>query len=164
MSKTTVNTDELKPAGRPTPTIDPARVTLQSSGFVWREYFVRCPSEMVSDDLKLPGIWSKLQTSGNSKALKKFDKLLVVAFDESWVAECVVASADSKGAVLAKPRITTMPERYDKLFQDDLYRVAWNGFGYIVERKADGHAMTQPTANAELATRLLAQLYPARVA
>lgn len=162
MAKTEIST-EMPEAPRSAPDIDPARVQLQFSGFVWREYLVRVPSGFVADDLKEPSVWRKLQ-NGSTNALKKFDRLTIVAHDESWLAEAIVASADNKGAVLAKPRITQMPARFDKLFEDDKYRVAWNGFGYIVERKADGHAMTQPTANAELATRLLAQLYPARVA
>lgn len=153
----------LKSAARQAPEIDPARVQAQSAGQVWREYLVRVPAGFVADDLKSPEVWRKLQ-SGSRTSLKKFDRVFVVAFDETWVAEALVASADAKGAVLAKPRVTTMPERYDTLFQDENYRVAWNGFGYIVERKSDGHPMTQPTANPELATRLLAQLYPARVA
>lgn len=152
----------LKSAERQVPEIDPARVQIQSSGQVWREFFVRAPAGFVADDLKTPSAWRKLQV-GSRNALKKFDRVFVVSFDETWVAEAIVASADSKGAVLAKPRVTTMPERYDALFSDDTYRVAWNGAGYIVERKLDGHPMTQPTANADLAARLLAQLYPQRV-
>lgn len=162
MSKSELST-EIPAAPRQAPDIDPNRVQLQGSGQVWREYMVRVPADFVADDLKEPGVWRKLQ-NGSRNALKKFDRLTVVAYDETWLAEAIVASADAKGAVLAKPRITTLPARFDKLFEDDKYRVAWNGFGYFVERKSDGHAMTQPTANAELATRLLVQLYPARVA
>ncbi|TPJ50631.1 MULTISPECIES: hypothetical protein [unclassified Mesorhizobium] len=162
MSKTELST-EIPAAPRSAPDIDPARVTLQSTGFVWREYLVRVPADFVADDLKEPTVWRKLQ-NGSKNALRKLDRVTIVAYDESWLAEAIVASADGKGAVLCKPRLTSLPARFDKLFEDDKYRVAWNGFGYIVERKADGHAMTQPTANADLATRLLAQLYPARVA
>ncbi|MER9816493.1 hypothetical protein [Mesorhizobium sp. M0129] len=154
----------LKSANRQTPDIDPARVSLQNAGQIWREFMVRCPADMVSDDLKHPEIWRRLQASGSRNALKKHDRVYVVSFDEAWVAEAIVASADGKGAVLAKPRITTMPERYDKLFQDDKYRVAWNGHGYVVERKSDGHVMAAAVANPDLAARLLAQLYPARAA
>lgn len=162
MAKTELST-ETPLAPRSAPDIDPARATLQVSGFAWREYLVRVPSGFVADDLKEPGIWRKVQ-NGSKNALRKYDRLTIVAYDESWLAEAIVASADNKGAVLAKPRVTSLPSRFDKLFEDDMYRIAWNGFGYIVERKSDGHAMTQPTANVELATRLLAQLYPARVA
>jgi hypothetical protein len=119
------------------------------------------PDGFVADDLKDPAAWRRLQT-GSRNSLKKFDRVFVVAFDESWVAEAIVASADAKGAVLAKPRVTTMPARYDNLFSDENYRVVWNGYGYVTERKTDGHIMTQPTANPELATRLLVGLYPQR--
>nr|WP_166488015.1 hypothetical protein [Mesorhizobium ciceri] len=161
MTKAIDPASSLKSADRQIPEIDPARITMQQSGQIWREYMVRVPADFVADDLKTPSVWRKVQAGGRN-SLRKFDRVFVVAFDESWVAEAIVASADSKGAVLAKPRVTTMPARYDALFQDELYRVAWNGFGYVVERKADGHAMTQATANPELATRLLVQLYPAR--
>ncbi|RWB77485.1 MAG: hypothetical protein EOQ50_05355 [Mesorhizobium sp.] len=164
MAKTELNANDLKPAARLAPVIDPARVELQHSGQVWREYLVRCPADMVSDDLKEPSIWKKLQASGSRNALKKFDRLLIVAFDESWVAEAIVASADNKGAVLARPRITTMPERYDKLFNDGTYRIEWNGYGFVSVRIADGHVMTQPVSSAALAERLLVALYPTRAA
>ncbi|TPM33886.1 hypothetical protein FJ955_03895 [Mesorhizobium sp. B2-2-2] len=163
MTKTALDVADLKTAARTAPEIDPARVTLHHSGQCWREYMVRVPADFVADDLKEPGVWRKLQ-NGSRNSLRKFDRLFIVAFNEEWVAEAIVASADMKSAVLAKPRVTSMPTRFDKLFEDEKYRVAWNGFGYVVERKSDGHPMTQPTANAELATRLLAQLYPARVA
>ncbi|TPJ85521.1 hypothetical protein FJ434_16480 [Mesorhizobium sp. B2-5-13] len=163
MSKTALSAAELKSADRQAPEIDPAGVTLQSTGFAWREYLVRVPADFVADDLKLPEVWRKLQT-GSRNGLKKFDHLFIVAFDESWLAEAIVASADGKGAVLCKPRITTMPERYDKLFSDGTYRIEWNGFGFVTVRIRDGHVMTQPVPNAALAERLLAQLYPARVA
>lgn len=145
---------------RAVPEIDPARIALQYAGQIWREYLVRVPADFVADDLKSPSAWRKVQASRN--ALKKFDRVFIVSFDESWIAEAIVASADHKGAVLGKPRITTLPARFDQHFQDDKYRVIFNGHGYIVERKADGHPMTQATANPELATRLLVQLYPAR--
>jgi hypothetical protein len=122
---------------------------------------VRLPKDIVADDLKEPGIWRAVQGSG--KALRKHDHLYCVAFDEAWAADVVVASASNDSAVLCKPRLIEFPERYDKLFEDDLYRVAWMGSGYVVERKSDGHRMTQPTANAGLAERELARLYPARV-
>lgn len=160
MVKTAAAFDIPESSERAVPVIDPARMALQFAGQVWREYLVRVPADFVADDLKSPSAWRKVQ-AGSRNGLRKLDRVTVVAFDESWIAEAIVASADNKGAVLAKPRITSIPLRFDKLFEDDLYRVAWNGFGYVVERKADGHAMTQATAN-ELATRLLVQLYPAR--
>ncbi|MER9174603.1 hypothetical protein NKH72_13520 [Mesorhizobium sp. M0955] len=162
MAKSAAALDIPESSDRSVPEIDPARMTLQHAGQVWSEYLVRVPADFVADDLKEPSIWRKAQ-AGSRNALRKLDRVTVIAFDESWIAEAVVASADSKGAVLARPRITSIPVRFDKLFEDDQYRVAWNGFGYVVERKADGHAMTQPTANAALAERLLVQMYPARV-
>ncbi|MER8514184.1 hypothetical protein NKH47_14715 [Mesorhizobium sp. M1060] len=99
----------LKSATRQTPDIDPARVSLQNAGQIWREFMVRCPADMVSDDLKHPEIWRRLQVSGSRNALKKHDRVYVVSYDEAWVAEAIVASADGKGAVLAKPASRPCP-------------------------------------------------------
>lgn len=153
---------ELESLERKTPVIDPNRIEMNADGFKWREFMVRLPDGFVADDLKDPAAWRKVQAGRN--ALRKFDRLMILAYDETWFAEAVVASADYKSAVLAKPRLTTMPARYDNLFEDDKYRVAFIGHGYVVERKADGHRMTQPVANAELAARELAALYPRRAA
>jgi len=153
---------QTEPLERKSPAIDPNRVTLNADGFCWREFMVRVPAEFVADDLKDPTVWRKNQAARN--ALRKYDRVMIVAYDESWIAEAIVASADYKGAVLAKPRLTTLPQRYDKLFEDDTYRVAFIGHGYVVERKADGHRMTQPVANADLAARELTALYPRRTA
>lgn len=163
MTKTAaaVAVDPLVSLERKTPEIDPNLVVLESAGFVTRSFFARLPHGFVADDLKEPTAWKKVQQSG--KAMKMHDRVYVVAYDQTWVAEAIVASADHHGITFAKPRITAMPERYDRLFQDDKYKVAWCGSGYVVERKSDGHVMTQATANPELATRLLVQLYPQRV-
>ena len=146
---------------RTAPEIDHARVVINHDGQVWRTMFVRLPKDMIADDLKEPSIWKAVQST--PRALRKFDELLLVSYNEDWFAECRVASASGVSVVLAKPRLTTMPERYEKLFSDGTYRVAWMGAGYVVERISDGQRMTQPVANVALAERELARLYPARV-
>ncbi|APH74091.1 hypothetical protein [Aquibium oceanicum] len=156
MKDETVELAPRKPAE-----IDPRLVTLNSNGFGWREYMVRMPKEIVLDDLKEPGIWRRVQSSGNS--LRKHDRVYMVAFDESWSAESIVTDSDMKKAVLSKPRVTTFSARFDGLFEDEKYRVMWTGSGFAVERKADGHRMTQPVASAAVAERDLRQLYPVKV-
>lgn len=158
MAKTALAIDELESLERTAPVIDPARQTLQSTGFAWSEYMVRAPRGMIADDLKQPQIWRKVQSG--PRGLRKFDRLFVVSFDEDWTAEAIVANADSQGVTLSKPRLTTMPSRYDRLFEDENFKVEWQGFGYVVVRKSDSREMTQPVATPELATRLLAQQYP----
>lgn len=141
--------------------VDAARVTLNNDGFGWREFLVRLPEGLVADDLKEPTIWRKVQGGPNS--FRRHDHLYLVSFDETWVADAIVADADKRQAVLCKPRVTTFPARYDQFFQDENYRVIWTGAGYCVERKRDGHRMTQPTANAALAERDLTRLYPVTI-
>ena len=142
------------------PYIDPNRVTVDSAGFALRKLFIRLPAEFIAADLADPAVWEKVQAN-TAKALKRHDNLYIVAFDESWVAEAIVADADGKQAVLAKPRLTDLQhDRFNSLFQDENYRIEWNGSGFVVVRKKDGHVMTQPAALAAHAERDLRQLYP----
>jgi hypothetical protein len=140
--------------------IDPRNVTRNSDGFMWREFAIRLPAGMVADTLKEPSIWAKVQKGAN--ALRKHDRLYLIAFDESWVAEAIVIEADKEKAVLAKPRLTTFGERFDKLFETEDYRVAWTGTGYTVERKSDGHRMTQIVHSRAMAEKDLRNLYPTK--
>lgn len=164
MAKAELST-EIPAAPRQAPEIDPARVTLQYTGFAWREYMVIVPAGFVAADLnEAPEAWKKVQ-NGSRNALRKFDKLMIVAHDESWFAEAVVAHADHKSVILAKPRITSLPARFDKLFETEEYRVKFLGSGsYAVERKRDGAIVTQPVASPELAARDLDRLYPRKAA
>ncbi|TAV04041.1 hypothetical protein ELI39_01450 [Rhizobium ruizarguesonis] len=140
--------------------VDPAVVTVNFQGFAFREMFARLPSGMIADDLKEPEIWKNVQ-QGN-KALRKFDRIVLVSFDETWMAEAYVESATGEQALLARPKIITLNERSEKLFNDGTYRVEWTGSGYRVARLRDGAAMTESFANAPLAERALAGLYPRR--
>ncbi|MPZ31197.1 MAG: hypothetical protein GEV13_09410 [Rhodospirillales bacterium] len=142
--------------------IDTARVTLDCEGFVTRLFFVRLPEDFTADQLKEPGIWRKVQASRKS-SFRQFDTVTLVAYDETWLAEATVVRADAVSAQLSKPRITSIPPRYNRLFEDALYRVKWFGAGFAVERKIDGHRVTSMAANAAIAERDLARLYPAQV-
>jgi hypothetical protein len=140
--------------------IDPRSVSLNADGFAFRSFMARLPEGAIADDLKEPAIWRKVQRG--SYPLRKHDHVYVVAYDESWVAEAIVVDADTKQAVLAKPRITQFPPRFDKLFETDEYRVAWVGNGYRVQRKSDGQFVTQAVHSAALAERDLNNMYPRR--
>jgi len=146
--------------GKP-PVIDPSLVTLNSDGFAWRTFLIRLPQGMTAADLSDPNIWMKVQVS--KWCLRKFDRLFLVAFNEDWVADVMVTSADGKRAVLGKPKIEAMPDRYDKPLETDDYRVEFVGGGrYAVFRKSDGHRMTEPAATLQFAERDLQNLYPSR--
>jgi hypothetical protein len=141
--------------------IDPANAQIDWQGFVRKSVFVRLPSGMVADMLKEPKIWEKVQRSKVS--LRQHDHVYMVSFDQDWVAEAIVSQADTSSVTLAGIKIAQTPQRIIPLFRDDTYAVKWNGAGYYVERISDGHPMTQPTANAKLAERDLANLYPKQV-
>lgn len=142
------------------PFIDPARVTIDSAGFARRNLFVRLPAEFVAGDLADPDVWQKVQSNA-AKALRRHDSVYLVAFDETWVAEAIVADADGAKAVLAKPRLTDLKhDRFNSLFGDETYQIQWNGAGFVVVRRKDGHVMTQAVASASHAERDLRALYP----
>jgi hypothetical protein len=150
----------LAPAGPPY--IDPQLCQIQYAGQAFKIVFARLPKEFIADDLKRPEVWKKLQAKPN-KALRKFDQVVCVAYDESWMAESTCCEARGETAVLAKPRITTFPDRYEPLFSDENYAVEFVGSGFAVRRKKDGVLMTQPIATAALAERDLRNLYPKRM-
>lgn len=142
--------------------IDPKNVVRNSDGFMWREFGVRLPANMVADSLKEPTIWARVQKGPN--AFRRHDRVYAVAYDESWVAEAIVIDANKDRAILAKPRLTAFGERFDKLLETEDYRTVWMGTGYVIERKSDGHRMTQPAQSAALAERDLRNLYPSKAA
>ena len=141
--------DEIDLTETKKPAVPGGNVTLNSDGFAYRTIMARLPEGVIADDLKEPGLWRKVQAG--MLPLRRHDHLYIVSFDETWAADCIVADANGLGAVLSKPRIVTFPERYERLFQDDVYRVVWTGTGYAVERKADGKRMTKPAATAAIA-------------
>ncbi len=138
--------------------ISPTRVAVDVEGFCTRSLVVRLPKDFTADELKVPEHWRAVQVS--VRALRRFDRLMLISYDESWLAEAMVSDADHTKVILTKPRITEFSTRYDGNFEDDVYRVRWNGAGFHVERKADGHVMTGTVATAGLAERDLRGLYP----
>jgi hypothetical protein len=155
---------EVSAVEREAPRIDPRQVKRNFDGvMVSREVWVRAPEDFTAADLADPSIWRRVQASPQS-ALRQFDRVVVIGFDETWLAEAYVADSMPDRAVLATPRIVKVAhDRFDKLYSDDTYRVQWNGAAYAIVRKADGHVMSEH-ATPELAVRAVERLYPKRVA
>lgn len=141
---------------RKAPLIPLANLRLQNAGVVWKEYLIRLPDGFVADDLKETNVWSQIQ---GGKGLVKHDRVYCVAYDESWVAEAIVADADGRKVVLAKPKLTHFPDRFTKLLETELFKIEWNGAGYCVVRKSDGSRMGSPVSSIALAERELAALH-----
>lgn len=140
--------------------IDPNWVQLQAGGYCWNEFMVRMPEGSVFGDLMIaPGIWKNVQQNRRT-ALKKHDRLYILAFDESWGAEAIVTAATDLGVTLSKPAKVDMAPRTEALFENELHRVKWYGNGYAVERKKDNQRVTQIVATKGLAERELHGLYP----
>lgn len=157
MSKSAV-AEKIDLTARKVPQVDPGNVRINTDGFVFRTVFVRLPEELVLDDLK-ENIWRKVQGSPHV-SLRKFDRLTLAAYDESWLAEAIVGEATVDRVVLAGIKRTELPARYDALYSDDQYQVVWIGNGFRVQRRRDGHFMTDAVATAGAAQRDLINLYP----
>lgn len=141
------------------PAIEMRSVVTQHEGNRWREFLVRLPNGVTADDLKEPGLWRKIQMRP-STSLRVFDRLTVVAFDESWFAECRVIRADGAGAVLSIGKIVSMGDgRFDNLPGDELYRIAWSGNGYVVIRRSDNVVMTHAVRDLGQAARDMSRLH-----
>lgn len=142
--------------------IDPKHVSVNRAGFATKELFIRLPADFVADDLKKPDVWKKLQQDRTGKALRAYDKIFAVAFDQTWIAEAIVSETTADSATLAGVRIVQLNRRYSNLFRDANFAVQWDGTGYYVERISDGQRMTQTVGSPELAERDLRNLYPRR--
>lgn len=140
--------------------INPVHAVVNYGGQTFKEVFIRLPAGMISDDLKEPEIFATIQDS--PKALRKFDRVVLVSSDETWMAEAYVESADSGKVLLARPRIITLSERSEKLFSDGTYAVRWSGVGYDVVRLRDNAVVSGGHPNPPLAERALSQMYAKR--
>jgi hypothetical protein len=92
--------------------------------------------------------------------IEKWDMLRLIANDETWYVEAVVAHADAHGAALSLNRVVEMPDSHQSLPQTEEFRVAWAGNGFVVERKRDGARVSQPVHSVAMAERDMASQYP----
>ena len=162
MSKTAAATTATAPepeAPRPPLVISPKSVIIDTEGQVLRQVVVRLPADFVASDLAEPSIWSRVQ-GDRGTALRKLDRLVLIAHDEGMVWTCFVSQAGPTFAVLARPERYELQARRTEYYSDDLYAVRWNGHTFSVVRKADNHTMASGLANEGLAVLELQRLYP----
>ena len=99
----------------------------QSEGYAYRTLFVRLPEsitlQMLNDE---PRIWRLVQGDVHV-ALMKLDRIIAVAFDESWVVDAIVNVAENDSVVLAGIRKVSLPQRSVALYADETYAVRWAG-------------------------------------
>jgi hypothetical protein len=153
-----VKLPEESPGIRQAPVIEPRMVTINSQGFAWKDVQARAPETLVFDDLKLPEIWRRVQAHPE-KSLVRLDKVRLIAWDESWLCECVVTAATSAGVTLSKPVKIDLPPRSELLLSDENYAVRWGGSGYYVERKRDGQRVSEIVSTKSEAERALSAQY-----
>ena len=149
-------------AERVVPLVNEKCVVRNRAGTVWGEWHVRFPEGGILDDLKLPHIWKRCQQHAGT-AFKRFDELRIIAFDGTWIARCTVAHASQTEVILSEPRVETMPDSRENLFQDATYYVKFVGNGYAVFRKVDDQQMVPAVHSADAAQTVLLNLYPKQV-
>jgi hypothetical protein len=154
------DTDNVVPidAGRKLPEVDPSFVKVNTEGFAWRDILVRLPDGAIADDLKEPGLWRRVQNNVQV-ALRKHDHLYIVAYDETWAADCVVTHATNTVAVLSKPRLISFDERTKPFYCTEDFTVAWYGNGFAVKRLKDGQRVSTVVTSEAVAERDLQNMY-----
>lgn len=166
MAATTATKSKKTPepiAERVVPVIKTQALQWNSEGFCFRQAFVRLPDGFTLQDLNdAPGSWRLLQDNA-STALRKFDMVRMVSYDEAWFVDATVSTAERGMVIFCGIKKTSMPERSVALYQDEKYCVEWAGSGYGVFRKADGVMMHGQTYdNAGTAKQALLALYPVK--
>lgn len=116
--------------------IDPKQVCINSAGQVFRNVLIRMPEGAISDDLRDPKIFVKVQRSAQV-ALIKLDNLLILGFDESWAVRALVSNATSTEAYLAFEKVFAFREQGQALYSDGEKEVFWDGASYGVRRVVD---------------------------
>jgi hypothetical protein len=123
---------------------------------------VRLPEHIGLQDLNdaASTLWTIIQ-SNHQTALRQWDRIRFVAFDESWFADTTVSFADRDQVILTKPAKTEMPARTVALYEDEHYRIGWGGAGYAVYRKKDNVMIgAMQFTTAEQARQHLMNQYP----
>jgi hypothetical protein len=151
-------TAEAETPPRAPPVINPAWCERQTEGFRWSTWEIRLPLDASATDLnEVPGLFKSVQAS--TKALRRFDQVRILPYDESWMIEAVVSGATGTGVTLAGIRKTDLPPRRERLAEDDLYRVEWAGRGYVLVRKSDRLRVSNMVATAQECERILSSKY-----
>jgi hypothetical protein len=145
---------------REAPAVKPEMVKLNEAGQVWRSVLVRMPEDAVADDLRSPAIWRRVQSSPYS-ALLKMDQLLILGFDESWGAECIVTHASHTEAKLMIKKIFGFAGGIGEgLFSDGTLEVFWDGGSYGYRRVTDKIPLARGFSTEGAAIDALRRSYP----
>lgn len=142
-----------------TPEIQPNDVQIEAGQFK-RDVLVRAGTDMVSDDLRDPKIWRKVQANPN-KALRPLDHLIILAADESWYVRALVVHGTKSEAVLAIEKVGSFRAISDALYNDGAHRVHFERGAFVIRRMNDGVRMDNAGYGTEAeAIRAIANLYP----
>lgn len=118
------------------PELESRHVQIDSAGQVWRNVLVRAPKGLIAEDVRNPKAWRRVQAVRQS-ALVKLDRLLILAFDESWGIDAIVKHATNAEVSLAILKVFSFRDADETLYTDGTLEVFWEGGGYNVRRCAD---------------------------
>ena len=152
---------EVKPTIREIPALKPADLKWQYEGFVHRQAFVRLPDGLALQDINgsAASLWGGIQKN-KTAALRAWDQIRAVAYDESWFIDATVSHADDSQVILCGIKKTEMPKRAVSLYEDQTYKIEWAGNGYAVFGKNDQVRIgTQSFTNVEQAKQHLLNQY-----
>jgi hypothetical protein len=148
------------PKDRKPPVINPEWVTVEDAYQTYRLLSIRLPDGCTLVDVnEVPTLWRLVQGS-NVVSLRRFDRVTLIAFDESFLVDAVVAGATNVNVTLAGIRRIDLPARTAALPGDDLHSIAWVGNGYQVIRRKDQMRMGPPQPTISAAQRHMDNLYP----
>jgi hypothetical protein len=116
---------------------------------------------MVPDDLRTPQVWRLVQHS--NAALIKMDRLLIIAFDESWIVEAIVKYASNTEARLLILKVSSFAAVGEGLFSDGTLEVYWTGADYGFRRMTDKVPLGRGFPSEGAAIDALRRWYPRKV-
>jgi len=145
--------------------IMPDAVSLDVAGLVLRHFVIRLPKGVTLTTVheRSKAVWRLVQRD-HAKALRRLDRVTLIAADESFVADAYVTGATSEDVTLARPTVVKLDPRSAVLPGDDKYRIEFQDGGYCVIRRSDNQRMTLPVASLQVALNDMANLYPRHVA
>jgi hypothetical protein len=91
------------------------------------------------------------------------DRLLIIAWDETWIVEALVRYADRSEARLLILKVASFAGIGDALFSDGTLEIYWDGASYGFRRMSDKVSLARGFASGGSAIDALRRHYPQKV-
>lgn len=147
------------------PKIKPQNVEINAEHFCWREFFIRLPQEItwVHIHEHADEVW-KLVQSNPHVSLRALDRLVMLTWDQSEMAQAVVVVATGTKVVLGGFKKFPFSGRDSTAeFSDGTFAVRWDGQGYGIHRIKDNVRMRPSSySTIELAKAEVRKMIPVK--